>query len=280
MRARFADQRGIALPVVLAAMAVVLALVPVIMTQNISATDTAKRDVYSRQALAAAEAGLDLAEYRANAVSLDARSLLNLQSGLGILKSQCVAQVSGALSIIELPTLGEWCPESASESLGNGSSFRYRISPPAALNVTVNPNGDIVRCTNLFPGNLLAATLNCVLGLNTLIYQVTNVDKVLQRRVVSTGMAGPGCPGTGPNCVRRRVTSTYSFRGTSALPIPGTASGLGGLLSGILNLVLGPVTSLLNGGDLELNIRLYGRDAGSFKECTSTAPNSTPSSGC
>ena len=75
--------------------------------------------------------------------------------------------------------------------------------------------------------------------------------------------------------------SAYSFRGQSALPIPSTAGGLAGLLSGLTGALLTPITNLLNGGDLDLNIRLYGRDANSFKECTAPAPTpSDPASGC
>jgi hypothetical protein len=280
MIARLRDEQGFALPVVLAIMVVALLLLVAMMSQNISATDTAKRDTYQRQALQAAEAGLDLAEYRANALSLDASSLLKLQNGLGVLPTQCVVQVSGALSVIQLPTIGQWCDDSTSEAMGNGASYSYRISPPASLNVTLNPSGDLVRCQDVVGLlSVLTCTLNGLLGSST-IYQVTNLDKVLRRQIVSTGMAGPGCP-SGPRCVKRRVYSTYSFRGQSALPIPSGASGLGALLSGLTGTALSTLYGFINGGDLDLNIRLYGRDAGTFKECSATPPTpSDPASGC
>jgi Tfp pilus assembly protein PilV len=272
MRARLRDERGFALPVVLAIMVVALLLLVAMMSQNISATDTARRDVYQRQALQAAEAGLDLAEYRAYAVSLDARSLLTLQNNP--LLTQCVVQVSGTLSVVQLPTIGQWCDASASEGMGNGASYTYRISPPATVSFSSTPGATRTCRSVLTPvlGALLANTTCLLLGD---LYTVTELDKVLRREVVSTGMAGPGCP-NGSGCVKRRLYATYRFGADSSIPIPANA----GLLS-LLGQLVTPITNLLtNGGDLRFNIQLYGRDS-SFKECSATPPTpANPASGC
>ena len=207
-------ESGYALPIVLLVTTLALILAASASFSALSATDTAGRDVRSKQAVMAAEAGLDAAMAHANNLSLDLDHVLDLTQ-------QCVVSTSGTLSVV-VPTTGEWCT-TVTENLGTGAKYEYRVSPVAHI------------------GSGLPAVL------------VGNWNGVLGRKIVSTGSID--CPGI--RCVRRRlyveITANASATGISLL-------GLNVLSS--------------------LNLQLYRRVAGTFRECTPVATGSSPDSGC
>jgi hypothetical protein len=268
------------LPVVAMVLTLALMLGGAAVLQATVTTDTAQRDVNGHKAMQAAEAGLDMAQYRMNTLSLDLRSLLDLSPPLNLtqnLKTQCVAQVSGQLAIREL-SAGQWCGASETEALGNGASFTYEISPVAVLDLDASTTPGQETCAKLYPvpplSNLVNRTL-CGANLNSVLYNVQHLDKVLERRIVSTGMAGPGCP-TGPRCVKRRVYSRFTLEGAADLPVPtGTLSGLLGLIGSLLTTLL----NNLGSDEADVTFGLYERAPDSFREC-SPVPPSTPDSGC
>lgn len=198
MRSRLAAERGFVVPVVLGVLAVALILVAVAAATALRTTDTASRDVWARQALQAADAGVELAVRRSNAASLDLRNVVGSGTGgLLNLNSQCVVSTGSLLGIITLGSAG-WCPAVA-EDLGSGEQFSYRMS-------------SLLDARAFVSGVCGLVNLNCV------------YDHTLSRKVVSTGMAGPSCP-AGPSCVKRRVlarlssTSPTRTRSTSVLGV-------------------------------------------------------------
>jgi hypothetical protein len=215
------DERGFVMGLMVMILALALLLLSVAATQAIRTTDTANRDLNQRQALQAAEAGMDTAMYRADALSVDLRTILNVGA-------QCVAETGGALSFLPV---GGWCPAVA-ENLGNGISYSYRVSPVAHV---PSPAG----CP-------LIALVQCT------------VNHSLRRTIVSTGMAGRGCP-NGDGCIKRRLMAKYSTTAqtTTLLPLLG-------------------LRILQN-----LNLQLYQRQASSFTECSKApAAGQDPDNGC
>jgi hypothetical protein len=215
------DERGFVMGLLVMILALALMLLAVAATQAIRTTDTANRDRYSRQAVQAAEAGLDTAVYRADALSVDLRTVLNVSN-------QCVAETGGLLTFLNV---GGWCPV-VDEDLGNDISYSYRVSP--VTHVAVPPT-----CP-------LLALVTCT------------VNHTLRRTVVSTGMAGPGCP-NGSSCVKRRLMAKYttSAQTTTLLPLLG-------------------LRILQN-----LSLQLYQRQTSSFTECSkAAAAGADPDNGC
>jgi hypothetical protein len=228
LRNRLGSESGFVVPALVGVLAIALILLSVAATAALRTTDTSHHDVWSRQALQAADAGVDLAARRSNSASLDLRQVLNLN-----LNAQCVASTDSLLGVVSLGADG-WCPPVA-ESLGTGMSFSYRMSSLLDVRTQSGTCGPV-----LF--------LLCV------------IDHALSRQVVATGMAGPDCP-NGTRCVKRRVLARLS----STNPTRTTAvAAIGGLN------ILG-----------SLNLQLYTRQQGSYRECTVTPPTpSDPASGC
>jgi hypothetical protein len=185
MRRRARREDGYVIVLVMTVMTLTLALVGVAATQALRTTDTSLRDVHQRQALQAAETGIDAAAYRMDALSVDLRTVLNLSN-------QCVATASGALTFLNV---GGFCPD-VTESLGNGVSYRYSVGP--VTDVRVPPTCPLV------------ALVTCT------------INHTLRRTIVSTGMAGRACP-NGPGCVKRRlmVKHTTTAQDTTLLPLVG-----------------------------------------------------------
>ena len=221
------SESGFIVPAVIGVLVIALIFLAVAATAALRTTDTTHRDVWSRQALQAADAGIDLAARRANSASVDLRQVTS-----GNVSSECVVRTGSLLGILTLGGVG-WC-QAVDESLGTGISFSYRVSSLIDVRTTIS-------------GTCGAVNLNCV------------VDHSLSRKVVSTGMAGPGCP-SGDRCVKRRVMARFASTTPSRTR----------------------VTSVLGVNVLgSLNLQLYGRQAGSYRECTVTPPTpSDPASGC
>jgi hypothetical protein len=216
---RLRSESGFVVPVVVGVLALSLILVGVTAAIALRTTDTAQRDVWSRQALQAADSGLDVAIRRANSASVDLRQVVNLN-----LTDQCVVSTNAVLGFLSLGTNG-WCP-AVDVDLGNGQSFSYYVGSLVDTRTTTTASCPVLNvCTN----------------------------HLLQRKVVSVGMAGPGCP-TGNRCVKRRVLARYSGAGRT-------------------NVLLGLLGTL--------SIQLYAREPGTFRECPSAATTpSDPASNC
>lgn len=151
---RLRDEDGVALPVAVTALALVSTLVAVGAAGAVSLSDSSNRDRDSKRALAAAEAGLQAANYRTNKLNPAAGS--------------CVTDR------IASPTSGE-CP-GFTEQAGNGASYSYHVSLPL-------PAGD--QCAGqqiqLLEGGQQAVTQRCITSTGT----VNGIKRRVQSRVAS-----------------------------------------------------------------------------------------------
>ena len=130
-----ADQRGIAVPVVLGVLLVITVFAATIAGVSIQSSHDATKDRNSIRALAAAQGGLAMANYRINK--------------LHPADNQCVTDVASA------PNAGDDC--SFTESIGNGGSYTYYVSQkiPAASG-----------CATL-PGTPATGTHRCITSIGT-----------------------------------------------------------------------------------------------------------------
>ena len=130
------DQRGIAIPTALMALVASFALASVAVMSSIDVQQGTKRDHDSKEAIAAADAGANLA-------------LLRLNRFVPLLSTTtpCIGP-SGE----EQKATGGWCPATTTQSTGNGR-FSYTISayvPGGALNiVSVGNSGTVSRRVNI-----------------------------------------------------------------------------------------------------------------------------------
>jgi hypothetical protein len=114
-RAWARSERGLAVPIVLMIIVVGLALAGAAVTASISAQRGSVRDEASKDALAAADAGAELALFRQNKVVTT--------EGL-----PCVIPTLGGDLVAGLPLFDSWCPQFGPVEVGDGS-FRYRVKP-------------------------------------------------------------------------------------------------------------------------------------------------------
>jgi hypothetical protein len=121
LRNRLASDRGIALPVTVSVMFMVAGLATVTARAAISSDHQSLRDRNVKQAIQAANAGLEAAMYRTNL----------MQPG----SLQCALEnaSSGNLTVVGVGGDG-WCPQQT-EDLGNGQSYAVRISAGSSLHV-------------------------------------------------------------------------------------------------------------------------------------------------
>lgn len=114
LRSRLRSADGIAMPTVLMMMIAALSLGGAAVTASIGAQKTSTRDQAAKEALAAADAGVQLALFRQNKV-VTSQAL------------PCVILGLGEDLIAGLPLADGWCKE-ISGSVGD-ASFRYRVKP-------------------------------------------------------------------------------------------------------------------------------------------------------
>ncbi len=105
---RAADEHGIALPVVLAALLILVSLGTAAVLAATQTSSLTKRDASNKAALEAADAGLRVAVYRLNQLRPDDLHCPTIP--------------------LSVPAAGNLCPATGPESLGNGASYRYWIS--------------------------------------------------------------------------------------------------------------------------------------------------------
>jgi hypothetical protein len=129
------DQSGLAVPTALMALIASFGLASAAVISTVNVQQSTKRDHSSKEAIAAADAGANIAMLRLNRF---AKSLASYR---------CVSP-SG---VAQTPTASGWCPESAEESTG-GATYRYAVSAYGGTGiqvVSVGTAGSVTRRVNV-----------------------------------------------------------------------------------------------------------------------------------
>jgi Tfp pilus assembly protein PilX len=158
VRQMLRSEDGVALPVASGLLLVVSILVVGFFTVSLQVNETSSDDRSSKRALAAAEAGLQTAIYRLN--SLNATAVAN--------SSRCLR--AGWENTLTNPA-GECA--GYSESLGNGASYTYYVTPATAAGSA--------GCATV-PGVATSTSDRCITSIGT----VNGVTRRIQTRVVQT----------------------------------------------------------------------------------------------
>jgi hypothetical protein len=158
MRTLLTREKGIAMPTATSMLMVVSLIVASGLATATQLSQSSNRDQDVKKALSAAEAGLQTAIYRLNQIRNPA-----------VPGSMCLTTLPVA------PTAGE-CPASPTESLGNGASFYYYITPRLGVSGT---------CA-LMPGQVAAIRDRCVTAVGT----ADGVTRRLQVRVSEQDVFG------------------------------------------------------------------------------------------
>jgi Tfp pilus assembly protein PilX len=154
MRQLMRSQDGVALPVATGLLLVVSLLVVGFFTLSLRVNDTSVEDRSSKRALAAAEAGLQMAVYRLNQLNA---------SPLATRDSSCLTT-----TWVALPIDGQ-CP-GLTEQLGNGAQYTYWVTPADGA----------AGCVRL-PTSVETSTDRCITAVGT----VNGVSRRIQTRVIS-----------------------------------------------------------------------------------------------
>jgi type II secretory pathway pseudopilin PulG len=158
MRTLLRREEGIAMPTAASMLMVVSLIVAAGLASATQLSQSSNRDQDKKRALSAAEAGLQTAIYRLNQIRNPA-----VPGGM------CLTTAPVA------PTGGE-CPASSTESLGNGASFYYYVTPRLGVSGT---------CA-LMPGQVAAVRDRCVTAVGT----ADGVTRRLQVRVSEQDVFG------------------------------------------------------------------------------------------
>jgi hypothetical protein len=115
---RIRQQDGVALPVAVMTLMLILSLGGLVMQQSMALGDAANREQRSKRAIQAADAGLDIAVFRVSKLAT---------------RTQFCPVVGGTgFAGYETIVGQQWCPE-VQENLGDGKTVRYRVSAPDAV---------------------------------------------------------------------------------------------------------------------------------------------------
>jgi Tfp pilus assembly protein PilX len=153
MRHLMRSQDGVALPVASGLLLVVSILVVGFFTVSLRVNDTAVKDRSSKRALAAAEAGLQMAVYRLNQLNQSASDNTN-----SCLTTTWVPQPTGEC-------------DGLTESLGNGAQYTYYVTQATPAGAT--------GCVTI-PGVATSTSDRCITSIGT----VNGVSRRVQTRVV------------------------------------------------------------------------------------------------
>jgi hypothetical protein len=157
VRELFRSQDGVALPVASGMLLVISLLVVGFFTVSLRVNDTSVEDRSSKRALAAAEAGLQMAVYRLNQLNGTDESIREVSCLTGTTTPAWVA-----------PTAGE-CP-AVTESLGNGAQYTYHVTH----------EGGAAGCVE-HPDIPATGDDRCITSIGT----VNGVNRRVQARVIS-----------------------------------------------------------------------------------------------
>lgn len=151
-------QDGIALPVVMAVIAMLMIASAVALSQATVGVTNSLEEARANQATQAAKAGLRTGIARQNGLGLDLRSVLSLSR-------QCIVGTGGALDFV--PLGGEWC-DAVTVDLGTGARTRYWTS-------------GVVRTTGACEQFVLLACVRRAIQLDRKIVAEGEVDGVKRR---------------------------------------------------------------------------------------------------
>jgi hypothetical protein len=207
------DQRGIAVPTALMALIASFALASVAVMSTVDVQQGTKRDHDSKEAIAAADAGANIALLRLN------RYLPSLTAA-----TPCV----GPNGEPQTPT-GGWCPSTATEQVG-GAAYSYRISAFTENGtidvVSVGSSGTVSRRVNVAlktstPKNVLAKERLIgqdeieIVGTKTRIETDigTNGSIIVGGTPIICGndRVGPGKTGPNPSCGKQKSEGTQNL---------------------------------------------------------------------
>jgi type II secretory pathway pseudopilin PulG len=155
-----ASERGIAMPTAVSMLMVVSLMVAAGLATSTQLSQSSNRDQDAKRALSAAEAGLQTAVYRLNQIRNPA------VPGTMCLTTAPVAPTGSPAE----------CPASPQESLGNGASFYYYVSPRLGVSGT---------CA-LSPGQVASTRDRCITSVGT----ADGVTRRLQVRVAERDVFG------------------------------------------------------------------------------------------
>jgi hypothetical protein len=132
------DEQGFVLPVTIAVLAIALLLTSIAIISATGLTSAGTSDRRSKQAIAAADAGLQTAAYRLNSLEQTVDSLTALDPC--VIPSLNVNGVATALQVNATfdPSAAGWCAKTSAEKIGNGASFQYQVTPTAAVAASLN----------------------------------------------------------------------------------------------------------------------------------------------
>jgi hypothetical protein len=142
VRRPFKSQEGVALPVAMAMMLVISLIVVAFFTTALQVNETSVKDRSTKRALAAAEAGLQMAMYRLNQIGTNQ-------------PTQCLTTTPTTTTWVALLPSGQ-CPVSTDEDVGNGASYTYYVTPEI-INLAPAQQSCI-----LLPGQTPADTDRCI----------------------------------------------------------------------------------------------------------------------
>lgn len=156
------DESGVALPIAVSVLLIVLLLTGVAVAYSVRSVDRSNYDRYSARALAAADAGLDVARYRMNKALLGGQSagLVGLLSGVSKqLRCTQIGIGAGGLVRVGLQEGAGWCAAGGWELVDGeggvmaeeavacesqtGAAFRYFMRLDVSADVLVDRDGVI-----------------------------------------------------------------------------------------------------------------------------------------
>jgi hypothetical protein len=203
-RRRPSGEQGLALPVVMGTLLLMLIFLATASTRATIGLHTSAEDVASKRALQTAKAGLRVAIQRQNGLGLDLNQILNPSQ-------QCLIDVGGVLGR-QSGSSSNYCP-AHTESLGTGASFTYRISPvvggaTAGGLLSLGSTAYLLRRTVVSSGTVDGVTRR--VSADIVASASRNVLRVVFVNLISSGTLQlyKVDPGSFRECTSVRVTAT------------------------------------------------------------------------
>jgi len=188
---------------------ITLVISAAVATQAFQTSSKSNRDPLSVGAIQAADTGVETALYRLNALSATLSNPANSSTPCVVAGAGSGPGTIAGLSLQPTTTVGgaTWCPQSASQSIGNEESFTYRMTSPLASGsepggvTVVTPASRIVATGTATNGpgtrSVVARVLEATQAFNP--GQVAQNGLVAQQSVTVSGNAQVGRPPAAPN---------------------------------------------------------------------------------
>lgn len=129
LQARFADERGIAMPFVIGIMTAVLAIATAVAVSSVSAISGTNRDEDSKSALGAADAGVAAAIARQNTIA-----------GSG--SAACLTTGSGGLLVTQAAQSNGWCAPVTGSIDGRTYSYQTKVNTDGTMQIISTGTSD------------------------------------------------------------------------------------------------------------------------------------------